>query len=137
MRPIEMITEESFGRFGRLIRFPDEDQTNFYIVADGGEKPWRLAVYRYWNDTIRRIECHPDSMESFEPLDGTTILIAAEHETPEDYHAFLLDRPVILEKGVWHQTLTLTGESSVKITENADVYSVYYDLPAEVSVGIG
>ncbi|MDO5702268.1 MAG: hypothetical protein Q4G47_02815 [Lachnospiraceae bacterium] len=137
MRPIEMITKEAFSPFGRLIEFPADDTTNFFIVADGGEKPWRLAVYRYWNSSIKRIECHPDSMESFEPLCGTTILLVSGHETPEDYHAFLLDRPVILEKGVWHQTLTLTGESTVKITENADVYSVYYDLPEEVSVGIG
>ena len=137
MRPVEYITEEKFRPYGKLIRFPDDDETNFYIVANDSEKPWRLAVYRYWNDRIRRIECHPDSMESFEPVSGTTILLVAEHETPEDYHAFLLDRPVILEKGIWHQTLTLTGESTVKITENADVYSVFYDLPHEISVGIG
>ena len=90
MRPVEYITEENFRPYGKLIKFPADDETNFYIVANDSEKPWRLAVYRYWNDRIRRIECHPDSMESFEPVSGTTILLVAEHETPEDYHALRL-----------------------------------------------
>ena len=80
MRPVEYITEENFRPYGKLIKFPADDETNFYIVANDSEKPWRLAVYRYWNDRIRRIECHPDSMESFEPVSGTTILLVAEHE---------------------------------------------------------
>ncbi|MGN0285866.1 MAG: hypothetical protein ACI4ET_14140, partial [Bilifractor sp.] len=55
---------------------------------------------------------------------------------PEEYHVFLLNKPVILNKGVWHQTLTLTDVSEVKITENLDVYSDFYDLPYEVRTGL-
>ncbi len=136
MLPVETLTEEKFRPYGRLIRFPEADKTNFYIVASD-EKPWRLAVFRYSNHSIQRMECHPTSLESFEPLEGTTLLLVSEHDTPEQYRIFLLDRPVILEKGVWHQTLSLTREASVKITENADVYSDYYDLPGEVRVYVG
>lgn len=136
MHPIEMITRESFAPYGEVIAFPPEDKTNFYVVASDGEKPWRLAVFRYWNHSIKTIECHPTSMESFEPLSGTTLLLVAEHETPEDYHIFLLDKPIILHKGVWHQTLTLTDVSEVKITENLDVYSVYKDLEKEITAGV-
>ncbi len=136
MLPVESLTEENFKQFGRLIRFPEEDQTNFYITASD-EKPWRLAVFRYSNHSIQRIECHPTSMESFEPLTGTTLLLVAEHATPEQYRIFLLDQPVILKKSVWHQTLSLTPEASVKITENSDVYSDFYDLPGEIRVYVG
>jgi ureidoglycolate hydrolase len=136
MKPIELITRESFEPFGNVIAFPKEDRTNFYIAASDSEKPWRLAVFRYWNHEIQRIESHPTSMESFEPLSGTSLLLAAPHEAPQDYHVFLLDQPVILKKGIWHQTLTLTDVSEVKITENIDVYSDFYDLPKKIRVGI-
>ena len=135
MRPIERITEESFAPYGSVIAFPAEDQTNFYVVANDQTHPWRLACFRYSNHSIRKIECHPTSQESFEPLEGTTLLLVAEHTTPEDWKLFLLDRPVVLKAGVWHQTLSLTPEATVKITENLDVYSDYANLAGEVQVG--
>ena len=66
-----------------------------------------------------------------------TVLLVAEHETPEKYKAFVLDKPVCLKKGVWHQVLSLTPSAEVKITENKDVYSEFYDLPEEIQVQIG
>ena len=132
---IECITEDSFRSFGRLIRFPEEDrESNFIIIASDTESPWRLAVFRYWNHSIEKIECHPTSMESFEPLEGETLLLVAEHDTPEDYHIFRLDQPVILEKGVWHQTLSLTDSAQVKITENLKVPTEFYSLSEAVEV---
>lgn len=129
---IEIITEETFAPYGSVIKFPEEDKSNFYIVASDNEKPWRLAVFRYNNSEIKTIECHPTSMESFEPLKGTTLLLVAKHETPDDFHVFLLDKPIILNKGVWHQTLSLTEYSEVKITENLDVYSEFRDLEKSI-----
>ena len=52
----------------------------------------------------------------FEPLHGLTVLLVAEHETPDAWRAFILDKPVCLKKGVWHQTLSLTDEATVKIS---------------------
>ena len=135
MIEIETITHGSFSEFGEIVAFPEGDQSNFYIVDSDAGNPWRLCVFRYRNHTIRRIECHPSSKESFEPLGGVTILLVAAHEAPEDYHLFLLDHPVVLKKGVWHQTLSLTPVSEVKITENLEVESVFYDLAHEVAVG--
>ncbi len=74
------------------------------------------------------LECHPDSYESFEPLKGIGILLTAKPESPEDYHAFLLDKPVCLKKGVWHQLIALTEEVQVKITENLEVGTSFYEL---------
>ena len=136
-RTIERITQESFREFGSVVEFPADNRENYYIVDCDKENPWRLAVFRYNNHSIRRIECHPTSKESFEPLSGITLLLTAVHENPEDYHIFLLDKPIILNKGVWHQTMVLTGEAQVKITENFEVGSVFYDLAEEISVYVG
>lgn len=124
---LESITREAFEPFGTILEFPEGFEGNFYIVDTEKEEPWRVAVFRYSNKEIKKIENHPHSKESFEPLSGVTVLLVAEHETPEDYHAFVLDKPVCLKKGIWHQTLALTMEAQVKITENLEVESVFYE----------
>lgn len=83
------------------------------------------------------MECHPTSLESFEPLSGLTVLVVAEHDKPDEYEAFILDKPVCLYKGVWHQVLALTDEAQVKIAENLDVSSKFYDLEKPISVFVG
>lgn len=137
MKEIERITEESFRPFGTLIEFPQGETEDFYIVETEEEQPWRLAVFRYRSHSIRTIERHPSSKESFEPMSGVTLLLAAEFETPEDYHVFLLDRPVCLKKNTWHQVLALSEEAKVKITENLQVESVFYQLPQKIRPLIG
>lgn len=137
MVKIESITRENFAPFGTVIEFSPDFDGIYEILETEEEKPWILAVFRYTNKTIQRIENHPTSMETFEPLSGVTVLLVAEHETPEDYKAFVLDKPVCLKKGVWHQVLSLTPSAEVKITENKDVYSEFYDLPEEIQVQIG
>ena len=137
MVKIESITRETFAPFGTVIEFSPDFDGIYEILETEDEKPWILAVFRYTNKTIQRIENHPTSMETFEPLSGVTVLLVAEHETPENYKAFVLDKPVCLKKGVWHQVLSLTPSAEVKITENKDVYSDFYDLPEEIQVQIG
>ena len=134
---IESITREAFAPFGTVIEFSPGFDGVYEILEAEEEKPWILAVFRYTNKTIRRIENHPTSMETFEPLSGVTVLLVAEHDTPENYKAFVLDKPVCLKKGVWHQVLSLTPSAQVKITENKDVYSEFYDLPEDICVQIG
>lgn len=132
MAEIQVITRETFAPFGTVLEFPETTADDFYIVDTEEKEPWRIAVFRYRNHSIRRIECHPASKESFEPLSGITLLLAAEAGHPEEYHIFLLDRPVCLKKGIWHQVLSLSSEAQVKITENLEVESVFYDLEKEI-----
>ena len=58
-------------------------------------------------------------------------------ELSEFFGADFLDRPVVLRKGVWHGIITLGKESEVKITENAHVRCVYWQLPACSLVAAG
>ena len=98
--PLESVSVSAFKPFGTVLEFLPCDTGNFYIADTEPESPWRVAVFRYSNKEIQKIECHPASKESFEPLHGITVLLVAEHETPEDCHAFVLDKPVVLKKGI-------------------------------------
>lgn len=134
---VESITREAFAPYGTVLEFPEEFDGNFYIVDTDEANPWRVAVFRYSNKEIKVIENHPASKETFEPLKGLTVLLVAEHETPEDYRAFILDKPVCLKKGTWHQVLALTPEAEVKITENLEVESVFYEYETAKQVRLG
>lgn len=136
MRELNTITAESFAPYGTVIGFPKEFTENFLILETEQEEPWRIAVFRYENHKIDVLEHHPTSKESFEPMSGITVLLVALHDTPEKWEAFLLDQPVCLKKGIWHQVLALTEEAVVKITENLEVESVFYQLDVPVGVAV-
>jgi hypothetical protein len=61
----------------------------------------------------------------------------AEHESPENIRAFLLDKPVCLFEGVWHDVLALSSAAKVKITENLEVRSEYHNLEKPVRIFAG
>ncbi len=136
MAALESITAEKFSPYGTVLEFPEGYEENFYIADTEEKQPWRIAVFRYSSREIRRVENHPFSKESFEPLKGITVLLVAEHETPEEYQVFVLDKPVCLKKGIWHQVLALTPEAQVKITENLEVASEFYEYEKAKSVQV-
>ena len=125
---LESIMAENFKAYGTVLEFPENYGDTFYIADTETDQPWRVAVFRYSSKEIKVVENHPTSKESFEPLKGITVLLVAEHENPEDYRAFVLDKPVCLKKGIWHQVLALTPEAQVKITENLEVPSEFYEF---------
>lgn len=134
MKPIETIDPASFAPYGTVLEFTGADD-RFEILVTEPDSPWRLAVFRSCLRSCAEMECHPASLESFEPMRGTGVLLVAAHDTPEDWHAFLLDRPVCLHKGVWHALLTLTEETVVKIAENLDVTSELRPVTPPVRIG--
>jgi ureidoglycolate hydrolase len=131
---INSITREGFEPFGTVLEFPPDCNEPFCIIDTEENSPWRVAVFRYSNHEVSRMENHPSSKESFEPLQGITILVVAEKNKPEQYKGFLLDKPVCLKKGIWHQVLALTPEAQVKITENLEVSSEFYDFDKPLRV---
>lgn len=137
MRRLQSIHRETFEKYGVVLEFGEECKEPFQIIITEEKEPWRLAVFRYVNKEVKSMECHPTSMESFEPLQGVTVLLVAEHDKPEAYEAFILDKPVCLKKGIWHQVLALTDEAQVKITENLEVNSEFYDCYEPVQVVVG
>ncbi|MFU1796398.1 hypothetical protein ACM1RC_21240 [Paenibacillus azoreducens] len=134
---IKNITKESFKPYGAVIEFSENPtDPRFEVVVTEGNHPWRLAVYRVVEREFDKLECHTMSLESFEPVSGTGLLIVAEHDKPDQYEAFLLDKPVCLNKGVWHQMITLSEETIVKIAENLEVSSEFYNLGKSCEIHI-
>jgi len=134
MKRLKSIHKDDFEKYGKVLEFSEACTEPFEIVITEEKEPWRLAVFRYTNKTIKRMECHPTSLESFEPLSGVTVLLVAEHDKSEEFEAFLLDKPVCLYKGIWHQVLALTDEAQVKIVENLEVNSEFFDFEKEISI---
>lgn len=131
-RSIRNITPEGFATYGDVIGLKPDSVDGWEIVVKAEENGWRIAVLEFSRRTTAVLERHPDSRESFEPLKGVTLLLAAaEGDTPDNFSVFLLDKPVCLHKGIWHQVISLSEVSQVKITENLDVSCEYHGLSNE------
>jgi|GEM_PF-6737872 len=73
MKIIETITAESFAPYGKVLQFSGEKpDTCFEIIVTEEKSPWRLAMFRVKNTECLRLECHPTSLESFEPYRYST-----------------------------------------------------------------
>lgn len=128
------ITRDNFIKYGKILEFTPGYKEEFEIIVREPGQGWRLAVYRVSEKSIKTLENHPTSMESFEPLKGVALLIVAENSDPEGFEVFLLDKPVCLDKGIWHQVIALSEEAQVKITENIEVTTEFHRLSSELRV---
>jgi ureidoglycolate hydrolase len=118
---LQYLTEEAFAPFGQIIALDDQNSKTFQIVLKEEDiKGWQIAVS---NLTPRRsvisMGLHPNTRESFEPLEGIGIIVVASEQTPNEPQAFLLDKPVCLYKNIWHATMALSERATVKVVENA------------------
>jgi ureidoglycolate hydrolase len=131
---IRKISPNNFRRYGWIIAHPRKNshgkRKNLFhvVVRETGSCGWRIAFLIVRDKAIDRMERHPGTFESFEPVSGRSILYLASDKNPKAIAAFSLDRPVILKKDIWHGVVTLGKESEIKITENARVKSVYWRL---------
>ena len=130
------ISREAFQKYGVIFSFPDGCKDAFHVVDQDEEAPWRTALFRFRNKEVTVLERHPNTKETFEPLQGTALLLTAETDSPERFQCFLLDRAVSLKKGIWHQVLSLSEETVVKITENYQVETEFFHLNGEWRAGL-
>ncbi len=132
---IKHISQDTFQPYGYIIEHDETLPQGFQIiVTENAAVGWRLAVSKITRQRFTKISRHPNSMESFEPISGVTLLCVAPPDTPEQYEVFLLDKPVCLYKNIWHASLTLSEYSLVKICENRDVDSEEYELGGTLQV---
>jgi len=130
--PLQTITPESFGKFGDVLDWQAEFGEEGFRIVTRAEDPtgWRLAVLLVRHHHITRLERHPTSKESFEPVRGVAVLCLAPPEDPMAIEAFLLDKAVVLNKGVWHDVFALSEEALIKIAENLTVTGEFHELDA-------
>ena len=139
---VETITPESFAPFGTVIDWTAELEASgrpFHILMRS-EAPtgWRLAILKVATRAVERMENHPDTEELFAPVSGSSIILVAPAGTWDEggIHAFLLDRPVSLGRGVWHGNLTLSEQSMILIAENLEVTGVRVDLAKPITAAL-
>ena len=128
------ITSSNFRRYGRMIEYPHKNKkskkVNLFriVLTEPKIKGWRIAYLIVRDKTIKKLEQHPSSFESFEPIKGRSLLYVSPRRDQKAIECFYLDRPVILKKGMWHGVVTLGRESEIKLTENAKVKCIYWPL---------
>jgi ureidoglycolate hydrolase len=133
--PIKTIDRDSFNPYGVVLEHVEQEE-GYEPLVTVQSRGWIWAVLTFRRKVIARIECHPTSKESFEPVFGTTIIVVAPPDAPDEIEAFLLDQSAMLHEGVWHEVLALSDAARVKITENNDVTSEYHDLGFELSAAL-
>ena len=130
---VRRISPRTFCAYGRVIGYPQRHRAGrssnlFRIVLRQPRAGWRIAYLVVRDRSIQRLEQHPESFESFEPVRGRSLLFVARRKDPAAIRCFLLDRPVVLNKGLWHGIVTLGRESDVKITENSRVRTLFWKV---------
>lgn len=129
---IHALTHKAIEAYGTIIDarcVKDSGKGNdFGILLKERSRGWRIGYLIVRDKTIKRLESHPDSLETFEPTKGKLVIAFASHDTPDNVKVFLLDKPVVVKKGVWHEVATLVKRSEVKIFENSELKTEYHNL---------
>ena len=134
---LRQINAESFAPYGKVIEFPEDIDERFHVVYTEPDAPWRIAVLRVLEHSIEELEEHPTTAESFEPVSGVAVLLLAKPSDPESLEAFLLNQPVCLYPGTWHQVMTISDHAIIKITENLEVPDTqFYHLSAPLTAAL-
>ena len=133
-KQIKNITAESFEKYGVILDFTPDFEGSFEILVREPEKPWRMAVYRPTDRVCSFLENHPDSLESFEPQRGVSLLIVAVNDSPNDYEVFVLDKPVCLYKSIWHNSIALTDDVLIRVNENLEVECEFHHFDKNLEI---
>ncbi|MBP9853552.1 MAG: hypothetical protein KBD53_01645 [Candidatus Omnitrophica bacterium] len=128
----QSITAKTFRSYGKLIEYPDQNKKGtvrnlWRIIHRAPNKNgWRVAYLILRDRSIGRLECHPTSDETFEPIKNSALFFVSKTKNIDDIECFILDRPIILYKGIWHGLITQGNEAEIKITENLNISSRYW-----------
>lgn len=123
--PIRSLTPASIRPYGLIIDsacVKDDGKRNcFGILLKERSRGWRIGYLVVRERTIRRLERHPDSLETFEPVRGRPVIAFARPKEFRRPRVFLLDKPVVVKKGIWHEVAAVSKEAEIKIFENREV----------------
>lgn len=131
---IKPLTPANLRPYGRLIHYPNKEKKgnvrNLWriVLTDEKAKGWRIAYLILRDKRLHRLECHPNTFESFEPVKGKCLIFLSTKPETGKIDCFLLDKPIILNKSVWHGLIVIDKECEIKITENAKVQCKYFAL---------
>ncbi len=133
-----MLAPQSFKPYGKLINYPGQEnkgrKRNLWRIVhrENAKVGWRIAYLVLRDKTIGRLESHPFSDETLEPVKGKALLFVAQKKDLSSVRCFLLDRSIVLYKGVWHGLVSISPETEIKITENKKVACRHWPLGSRV-----
>lgn len=131
------LTHASIKPYGYIIDskcVKDDGKGNsFGILLKERSRGWRIGYLIVRERSIVRVEYH-DTLETFEPVSGECIIALAHQSAPERTKVFLLDKPIVLKKGIWHDVAAISKDAEIKIVENIDVDGEYYYLKDSLEV---
>ncbi len=129
MKKINYIKKDNFKKYGYILDFTGE-QESWEILFKENSSGFRIAIFEIDRKKVDKLERHPDSLETFEPMSGVSLILLSENN-PEDFDVFLLDKPICLKKGIWHEVITISERSKFKIVENNEVQTEFYNLKSD------
>jgi ureidoglycolate hydrolase len=135
MIPIRTLSAASFSKYGQVIEQRDKSKVFTVVLSEAEKTGWRIGYLIMGPNPVDSLEAHPASMETFEPVSGTAVILVAEKDSPSKIEAFLLDAPVCVAKNIWHGVKVLSETAEIKIMENYDVESVHYKLEKPIDAG--
>lgn len=129
------LMQKLFQPFGRILKpLPTETPEvsekgifNFFVILKEFAEGWQVGYLEQMGKVLKALECHPTTPEVFVPLKGESILLLAV-KPEEEIVAFKLDKPIVLNQGVWHGVISLTERSEILIVENQGVTDEFYKL---------
>jgi len=129
---VKKLTAKSIKPYGRIIDrscVRDDGRGNrFGILLKEPSRGWRIGYLILRDKFIKRLERHIDSLETFEPVKGKSVIALAKAGKPDSAELLFLDKPVVINKGIWHDVFAVSRVCEIKIFENIEVKTEYYSL---------
>lgn len=134
------VDDDSFKPLGKLLEPGTKDITEvaeegvfkFYVTFKENSQGWQIGYLIQTGKLVKKLECHPNTPEVFVPLKGEVLLLLAV-DPGSDIFVCRLNRPVVLNIGVWHGVISLSAKSEIMIVENPDVFDRFYELDQSIS----
>lgn len=137
MIKIKNLNKKDLKKYGCIIELARGKKGFNVLFNEKGKVGWRIGYSRLERRPVFQLEAHPESCETFEPVSGTSIIFLAKGNTPKKIEAFLLDKPVCLYKNIWHEVMSISEISEIKIFENYEITGTkYYKLKKPIDIGI-
>lgn len=141
---ISELTQELFSPYGRILEPEDKEIPevsepeifDFYVTFKESSQDWQIGYLKQTGKIVAKLECHPNTAEVFSPVSGNAVLILATEPGREGtMRAFKLEKPIVLNRGIWHGVITISEQSEMLIVESPDVTDEYHQLPQPITVG--
>jgi len=134
---VRELKQEHFQPFGRILVPQGRESASqsergvfdFYVPFAERSGGWQIGFLSYTGRELLQLECHPNTPEVFSPLTGEALLVlAVDPENESEYRVFRLDKPVVLNRGVWHGVIALSQKPEILIVESPDVVDEFHKL---------